>query len=280
MKKSLLAAAIAAALSLQAFATDTPMIISTGAKDKSYYPMGMNIKQLMPSRDKVEVIPSKGSLENIENVLSGKANVALTFADAYAYSMKKNPDVKKLEIIGSLGKGCLYTTVSKTGKIKSDQDLQKESVRIAIGKEGAGSNATWKYMSILEPGFAKAMTFEKGDALAMSKLLSNSDDKYDAVLQMQTPSTDNSLVLDVLAANSQLTFLPIKDWDLNNKLPNGKAVYTFENIELTKGLFNQTLDTICTDTLVIADPNLLSEEQMEDLANIIMKQANNILKVK
>ena len=42
----------------------------------------------------------------------------------------------------------------------------------------------------------------------------------------------------------------------------------------------QTLDTICTDTLVIADPNSLSEEQMEDLANIIMKQANAILKTK
>lgn len=279
MKKSLLAAAIAAALSLQAFAADNPMIISTGAKDKSYYPMGLNMQHLLPQRDKVEVITSKGSLENIDNVLSGKANVALSFADAYAYSMKRNPDVKKLEIIGSLGKGCLYATVARNGKIKSDQDLQNESVRVAIGKEGAGSNATWRYMSILEPGFAKAQAFEKGDALAMSKLLANSDDKFDAVLQMQSPGIDNTLVQDVLA-NKDLIFLPIKDWDLNNKLPNGKAVYTFENIPLTKGMFNQTLDTICTDTLVLADPNSLSEEQMEDLANIIIKQANAILKTK
>ena len=274
MKKLLLAAALTAS---SLIASDNLMIISTGAKDKSYYPMGMTIKQLMPSKEKVEVIPSKGSLENIENVLSGKANVALAFADAYAYSMKKNPDVKKLEIIGSLGKGCLYATVSKTGSIKSDQDLQKESVRVAIGKDGAGSNATWKYMSILEPGFAKAISFEKGDSLAMSKLVANSDDKYDAVLQMQTPSVDNTLVQDVLA-NPQLTFLPITDWDLNNKLPNGKAVYTFENIPLTTGMFNKTLYTICTDTLVLADSNALSEEQMEDLAKIIMKQSSTILK--
>ena len=56
--------------------------------------------------------------------------------------------------------------------------------------------------------------------------------------------------------NKTLQFVPITDWDLNDKLPNGDAVYNFETVTIKPGLFSDTVKTICMSTYTIYNGNL------------------------
>lgn len=245
--------------------------ISTGEKSKSFNKMGERTSQIINRKD-VSVITSKGSLENIDNLISGKANVAFAFADSYMYKKASDPRAEDLKIVGTVGKGCLYAVAKKKGKVDSSSDLETSGVIVDSGKVGAGSNTTWSYLGELDSDFKKPTTQNIGGDMALSAVISG---QIDVTLQMQAPSTENNLVKDVLA-NKDLKFVPFKNWSFNSKLPNGKAVYTKETIVLEKGFISTTLDTVCTDTLVLANKNL-SDDDLDLVAGIILRNQKAIL---
>lgn len=247
------------------------VIISTGEKSKSFNKMGDRITQLINRKD-VTTITSKGSLENIDNLISGKANVGLAFADSYMYKKASDPRASDLKIIGTLGKGCMYAVAKKKGKVDDSSDLETANVIVDPGKLGAGANTTWAYLGELDSDFKKPQIVNIGGDMGLGAVISG---QTDTMLQMQHPSTENNLVKDVLA-NKDLKFVPFKNWSFNSKLPNGKAVYTKETIVLEKGLMDTKLDTICTDTLVLANSNV-SEDDLDLVAGIVLRNQKAIL---
>ena len=65
-------------------------------------------------------------------------------------------------------------------------------------------------------------------------------------------------------------------WSFNDKLPNGAAVNTKETIALNDSFFKEELETICTDTLVLANESV-SEDDLDLLAGIILRNQKAIL---
>lgn len=247
------------------------VIISSGEPSKSYSKMAdVVIKKI--NRPDFKNLNSKGSLENIDNLISGKANVGFAFADSYMYKKASDPRAEKLRIVGTVGKGCLYVAVKKDGKIDDDGDLETSGIVVDPGKVGAGANTTWQYLGKLDEDFKKPTVKNIGGDMGLNALLSN---QTDAMLQMQAPSTQNALVLDVLS-NKDLTFIPMTDGNFTDKLPNGKQVYTKEKILLKDGFMAKKLDTICTETLVLVNDDI-SEENLDLLAGIILRNQKEIL---
>lgn len=247
------------------------IVISSGEKSKSFNQMTDRTIQIINRKDIVN-IQSKGSLENIDNLISNKAQVGLAFADSFMYKRASDPRASDLKIIGTLGKGCLYTVAKKKGKVSDSGDLETNKIIVDIGKVGAGSNTTWSYLGELDSDFKKPTVQNIGGNMGLSAVISG---QTDAMLQMQNPSINNSLVKDVLA-NKELRFVPMKNWSFNSKLPNGQAVYTKETIKLEEGFMAETLDTICTDTLVLANNNV-SDEDLELISGIILRNQKAIL---
>ena len=126
-------------------------------------------------------------------------------------------------------------------------------------------------MTQLETGFKKATAIPKGGTRALAKVISG---KYDAYLTVITPSTKNKLFKSVLK-NDQLKFIPIKDWDLNDKY-EGKAIYTFDKIVLEKGIFDTTVETICTTASVFIRSDI-DDDLAEGLAEMLVNNKNYIL---
>ena len=268
--KKFVSLAVVAVLGLSAANAD--IIMSSGEKDKPFNKMAEKI-MVKINRPDVKIIPSKGSLENIDNVIAGKANVAFTFADSFMYKMSSDPRASELRIVGTLGKGCMHAVAKKDGKIKDSGDLQKAGVIVDSGKEGAGANTTWSYIGTLDSDFKKPEVKNIGGDMGLSSVISGLSD---VTLQMLTPSTTNKLIADVLN-NSDLKFVPFNSWAMNSKLPNGRAIYTKEKIVLKEGTFsNTTLDTICTDTLVVANKNI-SDDDLNLLAGIIIRNTKEII---
>lgn len=268
MKKLLLAIISIVCLYLSASAD---IAVSSGEKSKSFSSMTDKMTQIINRKD-ITNLNSKGSLENIDNLISNKAQVGLAFADSFMYKKASDPRTDKLKIIGTLGKGCLYTVAKKDGKVSDSGDLEKDKVIVDIGKSGAGANTTWSYLGDLDSDFKKPTVKNIGGDMGLSAVISG---QTDAMLQMQNPSITNNLVKDVLS-NKTLKFVPMKNWSFNSKLPNGNAVYTKEEIALESGFMAKTLDTICTDTLVLANENV-SDDDLDLIAGIILRNQKAIL---
>ena len=281
MKKIVLLVVCLTALVCSAFAQD--ITITTGAKSKTFYTLGSNLSKLMTS--KPQVITSSGSMDNLDKLYKNEAGIGFAFADSYALFTKSHKDAaNKLQIIGTAGKGCLYVAVNKNGKIKTEDDLQKSGVLVAVGKQGAGANATWDFAGLLDSDYKlPAITYE-GDALALNKLstqalnsIGNQKLPVGAVLQMQNPSVNNKFVSSVVN-NPNLELIDFDDYSLNDKLPNGSAVYNIQKIAIAEGTFvNKKINTICTDTLIIANTEIIEEDTMEELAEITLNKSSSIL---
>ena len=115
-------------------------IITTGGKTGSYIKVGHNLKALLGTG---EVITSKGSVENLDRLVKGEAQIGLVQMDAYAWYALKHPEVEtELEIMGSLYEECAYLAVNTGGKVLNEDDLQSvQNATIAIGSKGSGTAA-------------------------------------------------------------------------------------------------------------------------------------------
>jgi len=214
------------------------VVITTGTRKGSYYKYGIKIGYKVKNST---VEPSNGSVQNFDRLLKGEAQVALAQADAYRYYTKKHPEAEnKIEPIGTLYKECVFLVTKKDGKIKDDGDLQREGIKVDIGKNGSGSQVTWEYMTMLENGFSKADTYYNGGNMALAKVKSG---VFDAAIIVTKPRINSRVFKQIEDAG--LTIRDIKDWDLNDKF-KGEPIYTFETVKVFDHFFGGKVDTICT----------------------------------
>ena len=259
--KKVLSLAVVAVLGLSTLNAET--VISSGPLEKTFTKMADNLVGLI-GKDKngfakSSNLNSNGSDENLDNLISGKAQIGFAFADSYKLKLGQDPRAAKLKVLGVLNKGCLYAAVKNGGKISDDGDLEKSGVKVDIGPDGAGANTTWTYLGTFDKDFKKPEVFKigGGDPASLNALDYGT---IDATLSMQVPSTSNQLVKDVLA-NKNLKFLPITDGDFTDKLPDGNQIYSKEKIIIKEGSWsNTTLETICTDVLVLGGESLTNDD--------------------
>lgn len=269
MKKILLSSALVA---VSVMAMDVN--ITTGKKGGSYHKSGYELGYLL--KDSVEtkatIMTSKGSTQNFKRLMNGKADIAFAQKDAYKSFIMENPEAKNsIEIIDDLYKECVYIVARTDGKIDSDSDLQKDGIKIAIGSNGSGGNVTWNYMTKLEKGFAKATAIPKSAKRSLGKVRAK---QLDAVLYVAKPTLKNKLN-KTIANSKDLKFVSITDWDLNDKL-DGSPIYSFDEIDLKKGFFNDSeLKTICTTASVFVRSDL-DEEVIDGVADMMLKYRKTI----
>lgn len=71
------------------------------------------------------VIPSKGSLDNLDKVASGTAQIGFTQADAFQFWRSRHSnEAQKVDIIGELADECVFVAVKKGGKVSDEGDLK------------------------------------------------------------------------------------------------------------------------------------------------------------
>lgn len=252
-----------------------PIVFASGAQSKTFFQIANNIKSISPTP--LDIRTTKGSVENLVRLANNEAGIGLAFADAYYQFKKQNKSATHLQIIGTAGEGCLY--VAANNKIKSEDDLQKSGINVAIGKKGAGSNSTWEVVGMLDKDYLKPAISYEGDAVAVQKL---GQGDVDAVLQMQSPSINNQIVTLVnnynKTNNGKLQFIDFNDHSLNDKLENGKPIYEYKKIEVAEGIITKTkVETVCTPTLVVVNTELVSDETIDALTEMLIMKSTTVL---
>lgn len=263
------AAVLACAASTTSYAqTPTTLVITSGRDTGAYYKvfapkLAASLKQ---SSITASIETSNGSTENLQKILEGKAQIGFAQSDAISLFMEKNPTaVTAIDMGVKIADECVFIAALEKSKIRSDDDLQKGGFTIAVGTPKDGSYSTWQYLTKLEPKFKGLKTADFGGMTAFSKLQSN---QVDAVLFV---STKDSELFKQVVNDKNLRFVEITDWDLNNKLPNGKQVYDFGSVSYKKpgDWTGSTLDTVCMPTYVIHTTKL-SESALESLSRAML----------
>ncbi|MCL5502124.1 hypothetical protein M5Y49_26090 [Escherichia coli] len=275
MKKSF--TAIAAVLLFSSFgATAADITITTGQQGLTYNAVyGVNLASALSEYGyKSTVVPSKGSLDNLDKVASGEAQIGFTQADAFQFWRSRHGnEAQKVDIIGELGDECVFVAVKDGGKVGSESDL-KEGIKIAVGEPASGSYASWQYLQSLEKDYAKVETYAKGGVRSLAKVTTG---EYDAFLWVSAPDRTNKFLESVNQKGSGLTMISMNGWNVDDKLPNGKAVYELKKAVTESGwLSDSKVKVPCTKTLVVANTDA-GDDMLETASTVLLKNLSRVL---
>ncbi|HAT2203361.1 TPA: hypothetical protein I8271_003750 [Kluyvera intermedia] len=275
MKKSF--TAIAAVLLFSSFgATAADITITTGQQGLTYNAVyGVNLASALSEYGyKSTVVPSKGSLDNLDKVASGEAQIGFTQADAFQFWRSRHGnEAQKVDIIGELGDECVFVAVKDGGKVGSESDL-KEGIKIAVGEPASGSYASWQYLQTLEKNYAKVETYAKGGVRSLAKVATG---EYDAFLWVSAPDRTNKFLESVNQKGSGLTMISMNGWNVDDKLPNGKAVYELKKAVTESGwLSDSKVKVPCTKTLVVANTDA-GDDMLETASTVLLKNLSRVL---
>lgn len=271
MKKLIVLAALALTLSAQA----ADVTITTGQQGLTYNAVyGVNLQgALAEFGNKVTVVTSKGSLDNLDKVAAGTAQIGFTQADAYQFWRGKHAnEAQNVDIVGELSDECVFVAVKDGGKINGEDDL-KAGVKIAVGEPSSGSYASWSYLQSLEQDYAKVETFAKGGLRSLAKVQTG---EYDAFLWVSARDKSNKFLESVNQKGSGIKLIDVNDWNMNDKLPNGKAVYSMEKATIESGWLADSVKVPCTKTLVVANVDA-GDDLLESVSSIMLKNQSRII---
>ncbi len=275
MKKSLTAIA-AAFLCLSFSATAQDVVITTGQQGLTYNAVyGVNIASAMSEYGySSTVITSKGSLDNLDKVAAGEAQIGFAQADAYQYWRQRHGnEAQHVDIIGELADECVFVAVKAGGKIDDESDL-KAGMKIAVGEPTSGSYASWQYLQSLEKDYAKVETYAKGGVRSLAKVTTG---EYDAFLWVSAPDRSNKFLEAVNQKDSGLTVINMNGWHVDDKLPNGKPVYELKKATTETGwLSDSKVKVPCTKTLVVANVDA-GDEMLETASTVLLKNLSRVL---
>lgn len=231
----LLAAATALFIPSLAQAADT-VRLCTGTPNGIYYAAGLEIQKVAGRNVTVEVLPSKGAIDNKERTLDVPATAAdacdamIGQGDAPTYFAKKEPAAaRKLKRMATLhDEYGQFLCGKKSGITDIKQLLDNPSkYSIAIGGAGSGSWIMWQNFIAENPDYAKVRPTDEADVLALADVASG-----ETTCMLLVAGLGHGTMREADSTyGADVALVEATDWSFNNaKDMQGEPIYTFADI--------------------------------------------------
>ena len=245
------------------------IVLSSGVPDGGYWNAGTRLQAVAESELglAVEHRSSKGSLENLEELLDPASPVNLVFAQADAvqyYLNSKNPgEVHKLELIENVGEECVFIITGGNSDLRDDGDLENaKDLRLGIASADSGVAVTFDYMSSQMPGLIDA-TVRYGETVPLLDKLNKPDSTVDAVMTVHRPREMSPEVNYALSRPGDYRFVELDGDRLEQELWDGRKVY--RSMRLAMPGAKEPVQTICVLGLLLGNKEKLTLEQRDGL---------------
>lgn len=225
-------------------------VIAAGPRGGTYHHVyAVNLKARLRAFQ-VGMRTTQGSVENLELLADGEAELGFVQADVYRARLRREPGrYGGIGVVGPLADECLFLAHRKKGPVTDAEGLKEageRAPRLAVGQREGGTHATWLIVRELEPAYAVAEVRFTADTLAINHL---SAGLLDAVAWMTDPGNADHKLLQATLADDSLGLFGLADPAL---LAEGTG-YTRQELSVSGRGFAK-LVTICTPALVLARP--------------------------
>lgn len=123
--------------------------LCTGSEAGNYFRAGHILKS-KSSNPRVEIIPTQGSLDNLDRIAGGQCDGAFVQADALlVYSSKNAAALSTIERAGVLYQEQVHLLCNRSAGISSITDLGKANT-VAVGPDGSGGRTTWDAFALAD----------------------------------------------------------------------------------------------------------------------------------
>lgn len=237
--------------------------IATGSMDGEYYNTALKYKEILEKQKvKVNILTSNGSMENIQLLNEGKADIA--FVQNGIDSLKKQTEIKAIASIYYEPLWIFY----RNDKYKIDYLLQLISKKISIGKEKSGTE-----------DLSLKMLNDNGINKENSQLLSTSTQEAKELLSkgeidaMFIVSSPNSKIIKELLENPDISLFNFKRAKAySRKYTFLEPISLYEGtIDLYKNLPNQDISLLSTTANLI-----VKDDFSDELTRLILREIKKV----
>jgi TRAP-type uncharacterized transport system substrate-binding protein len=248
------------------------IVLSSGVQDGGYWNAAERLQAVAEAEERLEIdiLPSVGSMENIERLLDRNSPVNLAFAqaDAVQYYLNKHPnELNKLELYENVGVECVFIVTGIDSKVRTDEDMEEaEDFRLGITSASSGIAITFDYMVSQIPDLAD-ITVKYRNTATLMKQFNAPDSTVDAVMMVHRPKELSAEVEKALANPDQYRFVRLSDDRLTQELWNGRKVYRAMKLAMPGA--RKPVDTICVLGLLLGNKQKLTLDQRNQLGDLV-----------
>jgi TRAP-type uncharacterized transport system substrate-binding protein len=250
-----------------------PVVLSSGAEGGGYWNAATRLQSVAGKKADlaVEILPSTGSLENLEKLLdeNSPVNLAFTQADAaQSYLDQHSGQIEKLELLENLGQECVFIMTGIDSEIRTEKDLQEaKGLRLGISSATSGVAATFNYMVSEIPDMSD-ISVSYGDTMAALEQLNSPNATVDAVMVVHRPRAHSPEVEYALANSDRYRFVELNDELFLQSMWNGSKIYRTMKLAMPEP--NEPVKTLCMRGILLANKQKLTIDQRNKLSDLML----------
>lgn len=259
--KTLLLAGAAMLLSVAAHADPVHIRFCTGPEGGNYDFTGIQVAQQARGAVHVDLVRTKGSMENLDDIVAGTCDAAIVQSDAHGVYLKQHPgSLLNIERGRVLYPEYVHLVCNKDAGLSKITGLRK-GMTVLVGPNGGGSAVTWDSFRLADPKtYGDIATLPIGGKRGLGLI----DDGKDAqcMLYVAGLAATSMNEADAFAETSgHLSLVPTDDSDVGKlKDPKGRAVYdstsipsgTYPHAFQTRSVLGSSVGAISASAIIVA----------------------------
>ncbi|WP_336810896.1 TAXI family TRAP transporter solute-binding subunit [Bosea sp. MMO-172] len=212
-----------------AFAQHPTFRLCTGSDAGNYFKAGHLLKKTANSL-KLDVIPTQGSLDNLDKVVKGECDGAFVQSDALlVYSSRNAQALSAIERAGVLYQEHAHLVCNRGSGVDRVTDLGKKHT-VAVGPDGSGARTTWDAFVLADKKrYAPVQVDTRSGVRALSAVADGS--QVQCLLWVGALGS-SYLKNDAQQNGDRIVLAGTDDWDMGKvaKDARGKEVYGYSEI--------------------------------------------------
>lgn len=260
MQRFLAGAALALALAPGVARAEPAFRLCTGYDTGNYFKAGHILKRTSTSLP-IEVVPTQGSLDNLDKLTKGQCDGAFVQSDAMlVYSARNAQALSAIERAGVLYQENAHLLCNRKSGIDRVTDLTKANT-VAVGPDGTGARTTWEAFVLADKKrYAPVQIDTRSGVRALSAVSDGA--AVQCLLSVSAPGTA-FMKQDASALGDRVVLVGTDDWDMGAvaKDARGKEVYgygeipagTYPRIQPSGAVYGtKAVKTITVDALFVS----------------------------
>lgn len=264
--RRLLCLSAIAALSSTPTLAATGVRFCTGPEGGNYDFSGIQVKRQAQGLIPVDLVNTKGSMDNLDRIAAGTCDAAIVQSDAHGVYLKQHPgSVLNVERGRSLYPEYMHLVCNKEAGLSKITGLKK-GMTILVGPNGGGSATSWDSFRMADPKrYGEVGTLPIGGKRGLGMV----EDGKDASCMLYVAglaATSMNEADDFAEKSGHLALVPTDDSDVAAlKDSKGRAVYektsipsgTYPRAFQTRSLAGSSVGAIAASAIIVSNVSFI-----------------------